>query len=633
MASQATIMEEKASDTRAERSPEHLPAAAGQPVRSVWPVRGAILGASLATAGLLWLSYFPVAWGWLGWVALVPLLPLVRARETPRLVFLFAWLAGVAFFVPALWWMHAADGLRTGGFPLGPMTAASLALAIYCALYFPAAIFLLRRLDQRTPLPLVLTLPVVWTALEFFRSFFGTGFAWYFLSHTQHAFLPMIQISDLAGAYAVTFLVAAVNAIAFEWLYTWPRLRALLSLREPAPAAWRLGRVLQSAAVAVLLLAAFLYGCWRLGENAFTAGPRLALLQGNVEQRLRNRATAQGSDKNEARQQIIRHYSDLGRAAARQEPHPELIVWPETSFPRDWWEIGPNVPPAQVPPDYASYHELLREVFRQAAANDCGTSMLLGLNTWLLADPKQKAQRYNSALLVNSAGLIDGRYDKIHRVPFGEYVPLRDWLPFMDSFAPYDFDYSIRQGESLTRFPLGPYHFGVLICFEDGDPDLARQYGKAGADGPAADFLVEISNDGWFDGTAEHEEHLALCRFRAIETRRSIARAVNMGISVVIDGNGRVLAPLLVSQQGDVYRWEVPYGSAAELPAARWRDFKQVQGVLTATVPIDQRTSLYALWGDWLPAGCWLLIGAGLAATWLRRRPLSPPPLAERSRG
>ena len=90
----------------------------------------------------------------------------------------------------------------------------------------------------------------------------------------------------------------------------------------------------------------------------------------------------------------------------------------------------------------------------------------------------------------------------------------------------------------------------MLICFEDSDPFLARAYGMGTADGPPVDFLVNITNDGWFDTTCEHEEHLALCRFRAIECRRAVARAVNMGISAVIDGNGRVLKPTAQPEQG-----------------------------------------------------------------------------------
>src|SRR5260370_39296723 len=101
----------------------------------------------------------------------------------------------------------------------------------------------------------------------------------------------------------------------------------------------------------------------------------------------------------------------------------------------------------------------------------------------------------------------------------------------MNKLAPYDFDYSITPGTVQTRFRLGKHHFGVFICYEDTDPYLARQYVRQDGGEPTADFLVNISNDGWFDGSSEHEQHLAICRFRAVECRRSVARAVNMGIS------------------------------------------------------------------------------------------------------
>jgi apolipoprotein N-acyltransferase len=205
-------------------------------------------------------------------------------------------------------------------------------------------------------------------------------------------------------------------------------------------------------------------------------------------------------------------------------------------------------------------------------------------------------QRFNSALLIQPNGREGPRYDKMHRVPFGEYVPLRDWLPWMNQFAPYDFDYSIVPGDEFTRFPLGDHAFGVVICYEDTDPYLARQYVRPDR-GQPVDFLINISNDGWFNGTSEHEEHLAICRFRAIECRRAVARSVNMGISAVIDGNGRV----------------------RELPGANWSESKKVAAVLPVNVPLDRRTSLYAAWGDWLPWTCWGLLGMGLVYGWVFR--------------
>src|SRR3981189_1041943 len=174
-----------------------------------------------ATGGLLWMCHFPLAWGWLGWVALVPLLCLVRSEASARRIYFSAWVGGLVFFWPAIQWMRVADDrmyYTCGG------------LSTYCSIFFPIGICLLRRLDRITRLPLVVTLSVVWTALEFFRGYAFTGFAWYFLGYTQQSFVPLIQVSDLAGVYAVTFLVAAMNALLFELLYTRPSFRRLLSL-------------------------------------------------------------------------------------------------------------------------------------------------------------------------------------------------------------------------------------------------------------------------------------------------------------------------------------------------------------------------------------------------------------------
>jgi apolipoprotein N-acyltransferase len=252
----------------------------------------------------------------------------------------------------------------------------------------------------------------------------------------------------------------------------------------------------------------------------------------------------------------------------------------------------------------------------------------MGMNSQAF-ERDDKTRRYNSALLIEPTGKAAARYDKIHCVPFGEYVPFKDSLPFMSRMAPYDYEYSVSQGREFTRFPLASkdgqrsHSFGVVICYEDTDPAVSRPYG--GGDGrPAADFVFNISNDGWFDGTSEHDQHLAICRFRAVECRRTVARAVNMGISAVIDGNGRVLQPetrpLPAKEAEDALRkaghrdplprvWEIPAEAAGELPVSRWGEFKKVAGILLASLPVDDRTSLYATWGDWLPWGCWLALG------------------------
>jgi apolipoprotein N-acyltransferase len=579
-----------------------------------------LLLASLATAGLLYLSYFPVTCGWLAWFAFVPLLGLVRASARPRIIYPCAWLAGLVFYFPALQWMRVADPR---------MYATWIFLAIYCSLYFPLEVWLLRWLERRLRLPLLLTLPVTWVALEYFRSEFGTGFSWYLLAHSQHDFLHLIQIADVTGAYGVSFLVMAVNALLFEVLWARPWFRALYAPPNAPPRWGRMALLAQAVAVLVALMATLAYGGWRLSQEAFTEGPRVALIQGDLEQGVRNASTdPDGAGRAFAIRSMQDHYGTLCHLAAGF--HPDLIVWPETSCPDSWDEIASDVPPEQIPPGWRERDTVSRFMARRCART-WPTNVLLGINAEVL-EADGRPHRYNSALLVGKDGSTHGRYDKIHRVPFGEYVPLRDWLPWMNRFAPYDFDYSVSPGKEHTRFPMAddrkrPFTFGCVICYEDTDPDVARPYG--GGDGkPPADFVLNASNDGWFNGTSEHEQHLAICRFRAIECRRSVARAVNMGVSAVIDGSGRVLRPepvrwvpeagpmvgpawaLLEPYLRTLTVWRVPDG-VRSLPVDEWKGYKKVAGVLLATVPIDDRTSLYARWGDWLPLGCWGLLLVG----------------------
>jgi apolipoprotein N-acyltransferase len=581
--------------------PQPQAIASPSPARAKSGLRALLL--ALMAGGLLWLCYFPVAWGWLAWFALVPLLALVRSPARPWAIYLSAWAGGLVFCLSAMQWLRVADSR---------MYFTWLSLATYCSLYFPLALYLIRFLERRTSLPLILTVPVVWTALEFTRSFLITGFPWYLLGHSQHTFLPLIQIADLMGAFGVSFLVAAVNALLFEILWGRRWFRVWMSGPDALPRWGRIGLLVQSLIILMALLGSTAYGFWRLGQDTLTPGPRLALVQGNLDQRIRNDSAVH----EDAAERVEKHFLALSDLAAYYRP--DLIVWPETSYPYDWVEKPQGTPARRS-----------LEMAQQMAAR-WRTNVLVGMNSANL-DEDDRPHRYNSAILIERGGQPDGRYDKMHRVPFGEYVPLRESLPWMNAFAPYDFDYSVWPGQTFTRFPLADpstgkhFTFGVLICYEDTDPALARPYGGGDSEAPT-DFLLNISNDGWFDGTSEHDEHLAICRFRAIECRRSVARSVNMGISAVIDSNGRVLQPQSLPLpdarvNADDRVWMVPMqrGGATELPVSDWHDYKKVPGVLLTVIPIDDRISLYARWGDWLPWSCWLLIGGTFVFALVRR--------------
>jgi len=525
---------------------------------------------------LLWAAFFPLNLGALGFIALVPWLSLVRADVSRRRRYAAAYLGGFVFSALATEWVRVAHPM---------MYISWAAFSLVLPLFWILALDLIRRLD-RGGVPLALAVPIVWVGLEYMRMHFPTGypflkplglyqmigFGWYFLGYTQHANLWLIQVADLGGVYAVSLVVAALNGMLADWLWC--------GRSEKGEQAGRTGRTVATIATLALLIGAHTYGYSCLQHPAFATGPRVAAIQGSIPQ----------AEKMAKGQSLGLTYGSLHSQAVDSSPKPDLIVWPETCYPVDWVEEPPG---ETASPEFANYAARSVEEFATVRYD---VPTLLGLSgiVW----EGDRPWKYNSALLVDPKGNKLGRYDKMHLVPFGEYVPFGETLPFMQWFTPYEKEYSCRPGTHWTRFALpsasgDAFTFACLICYEDSDPYLARQYVAS----ESVNFFVNISNDGWFNGTEEHEEHLAICRFRAVEARRSIVRAVNMGISAAIDPDGRVIA----------------------LPGETWSKSKKVEGIASVNVPIDSREALYPRLGDWVPAACWIGILIGVVAGLLRR--------------
>lgn len=554
------------SGRRAEQPAAQLPSrplgTARRPLSWSLSLSLAVLG-----AGLLWAAYFPLNWGWLGWLAPIPWLFLTDASFQPglRRAVWSAWGGGVVFGLIALQWLRIASP---------PMYVVWVGLALFVSLHFPIFVWLTRRLTETLKWPRVLAAPAVWTAMEFLRAIIGIGFPWYFLAHTQHEFLPVIQIADLTGVYGVSFVVLAGAVAGYDLLQAgWFGWSQRPQLRVSAPVA------------GLLAAAALTYGWHQLNSAQFTQGPTLALVQGNLEQDIRNDPD-QGDETN-------RHYLALMQQAAAARP--DLIVAPETCLEFWWMRVAADVPPEQVS-DTFRRGVAVSDEFAQKFSQLWQTPFLIGLTT--LVRERDGERRYNGAVLIAPPGVEVARYAKNYCIPFGEYIPFENTLPFMKWLSPYDSDYSVAAGQTLTLFPFGTWSFAVLVCYEDTVPHLARRF-MVGQGPPA--FFVNISNDGWFKGWEEHEQHLAVARFRAVETRRSLARAVNMGVSAIIDGNGAVVAML---------------------PGARTlSEGKGRPGVVVGQVPLDDRPSWYVQFGDWLPTVCMsVVIGGLLIALWRVRR-------------
>lgn len=529
----------------------------------------------LASGLLMWAAFPPLDWGFLAWFSLAPLAVLARLERPTRRMYWAAYFGGLSFWVPVLQWMRLGHAY---------MYAAWAALALYMAVYFPLALWLTRVGVWRVRLPVMVALPVVWTGLELLRGFLMTGFAWYFLGHTQYRFTNLIQIADIGGAYAISFLVAACGATLAEWLpAAWLRARGLVpnhgmtAVQAPS----RRGLLNRLVCCSVMFLTAWGYGLWRRSGGDFPAGPRVALVQGDFKCELEHDESTWI--------EIQRTHERLTGEAVLGKP--DLVVWPETMFRWPLVASPQGLTDAELQrahPHWSIAH--LRDPNIPKRLSDLAqmgdTGLMVGLTGMEL--DLTRARRFNSAVLVQPSGQIERRYDKLHRVVFGEYLPLARDFPSLARWVPYPEGFGIEAGEGFQVYDLKGFRVAPIICFEDTVPHLVRSLVQQTHDSSTnreLDLLVNLTNDGWFRGSSEHQQHLVTASFRCVETRTPMIRAVNSGISAIIDGDGMV----------------------------RERAPNSRNAVVTGVVPLDPRRSPYVVLGDWFAGLCLascLLLGA-----------------------
>jgi len=590
------------------------------------PVLGAA-ACSLTTTALLWGSFTPLDWGWLGWIALSPMVLLVRLERPTRFMYPMLYASGLIWSLVTLQWMRLGDP---------SMYIAWAALSIYVALYFPVCVAISRGAVHRFGLPLLVTVPVVWTGLEYLRATLMTGFAWYFVGHTQYAWPEMIQVSDLVGAYGVSFVVVLAGTcmaglIPLAWL---ERLKLFPPVEVPQDFAHLPADeiVIENSSRAefrrpwlnlgitlAVVAAAFIYGTVRRSQADFKPGPRVALIQGNFPTSLKHSPDEYTT--------IFRYHDALTGMAVQHQP--DLVVWPETMFRWPLQIVKPGVEEihlrAMAPPldstdqnhwvdawTDTTVRRTLREMSERANA-----AMIIGIDTWIADQDELTA--YNSSILITPEKGLGSRYDKIHRVIYGEYTPLKEELPFLASLSPLAASGGLAKGESAKVFQYGGWNFSPIICFEDTVPHLVRDIAHGAEESDQAiDVFVNQTNDGWFKGSSELNQHLITASFRAVETRTPLVRAVNTGISAVIDGDG-VLTEPDVFIDGDALTREESISTMRDPATGELR--KSLNAAIVTDVPLDSRRSFYVAHGDWFAQGC--CVGAlffGLACPFRRRR-------------
>jgi len=554
----------------------------------------------VASAAMLTVIQPPISWAFLAWVSFVPFILACSPDAKPRRLALVSYIVSVFYWLGNLYWIV-------------PVTIVGwIAFCLYTAALWPILALCLRYCRIKK-VPLFLASAVLVVGIERMQGLFLGGFFWRFLAHSQYQNIPIIQIADIFGTAGISFLIAMVNGLLAELIIVpWAkpavkRQAKYFSYLVHHPASL----VLKVAVVCAAVIATIIYGQWRISEEerCIEAGPYVASLQSNVPQSVKR--TFESSE--DLFNGLMEHSKASAQAGA------ELIVWPETMVQAT---LNPEVLRLLKPSySWCVFDQRLREHSKDTAfvlVGAYGGVPEIGENLEI-----HLAKRYNSAFLYN----IDGTkapqsYNKIHLVPFGEFLPFRKsclWLyNFLMKFTPYNYDYSLDAGSEYTVFEMTGqesqiYKFGVMICYEDTVPAIARRFALDKKGAKRLDWLVNISNDGWFVWfkddkvlpSAELAQHTAVCAFRAVENRLSILRSVNTGISCLIDSSGSIRYGFLAGN--------LPPQAMARTGMAGW---------FLDRIMIDKRITFFSKFGEWLGFCCEvcliLLIIVQLSARFLR---------------
>jgi apolipoprotein N-acyltransferase len=494
-------------------------------------------------SGLLLTASFPPAkLEWIAWFALVPLLKSIRGSR-PVQAFKLGFVAGFVHFMTLVYWVVFVMG-HYGHLHWTVALSILVLFALYLGLY-PACFSLLFSFLRGSRF-VSFKSAGAWVGLEYIRSFLLSGFPWCLLGYSQFQRLEVIQIADLAGVYGVSFLIVLVNTLVYALLVD-------RSFPVKGSMRWELPLVMVTTAAILAYGLHHLYP--RGGQRRDTGSVLVAVIQGNIDQAVKWDPEYQGK--------TVQTYRRLTLSTSSRKP--ELVVWPETSVPFFFQDDG----------------VLGRQVV--AISKEMGAYLLFGSPAYKLEG--RVPVFYNRAYMISPEAKLSGTYDKVHLVPFGEYVPLKRVLFFAKRLVASAGDFA--SGENPA--PIGPPRLsvGVLICYESIFPELARAQVLKGAQ-----ILANLTNDAWFGMTSAPYQHFSMAVFRAVENRRPLVRAANTGFSGFISAKGEIM------KRGDLFREEallarLPLENSTFTVYTRYGDFFAVMLLILSLINL-----LYVLWYD-----------------------------------
>jgi apolipoprotein N-acyltransferase len=505
-------------------------------------------------SGVLQVLIFPnFSLYFLSWVALAPLIYAILKCRDQDVMMVFA--DGGQFFAPATAWQGFLLGYASGIIwylgncnwvfhvmhlygGLGVATSAVLLVmfSFYVGLYHGLFGFLLALIAARRngfSLRALVFTPFLWVAVELARTYI-TGFPWDLLGTTQVDNIPLSRIATATGVYGISFEIALVNtAVAAAFLVPRARRAFLLTASLAAAVALHAGKLLKPAMLPT-------------DRGVTMVQPNLPLVE-----------TEWPLDYFE---QTLSSLQQLSVRAQNAPPNvPGLILWPESPAP--FWVT-----------DLHLRHTLAN------IARDTNSYIIAGsIGIEHAGDPNRRPDIYNSAAVVAPTGAWIDRYDKIHLVPFGEFVPFQNLISFAKALT-HDIG-TFQRGHHREPLTLGDMKVGTFICYESIFPDEIRRFANKGGE-----VFANVSNDSWFGDTGAPRQHLNMARMRAVENHRWLLRDTNSGITSVIDPYGRIVA-------------EAPRNQRVALQGA---------------FALEESKTFYTRHGDWFPTLCAIITLAGL---------------------
>ena len=417
-----------------------------------------------------------------------------------------------------------------------------LLLLILFSIYFLVFGLLYRVISKSIGSWIIIGAPALWVTLEYIRSnLFFLSWPWNLLGHSQYKFLPVIQIADITGVYGISFILVMVN----QFLSRMPELYAKHKVETSSnnvgndqSVKWRT----QLSTVFLVMIILFSYGWYKLLSTKDSGHIRVALIQANLL-----------THDNMTYQEQVKHFQEyikLTMDASLKKP--ELIVWPASSLP-------------------APISSRLVRIATRNLAIKINSYLLVGGAGHEKFGPQREGYLpySNSEFLISPSGEIVGQYNKIRLLPFNEYLPMQGkfkWPQWITTLKA-----NFISGKEYTLFRVSGASFGTPICWENMFPDMFRFFVAEGAQ-----FMISVTNEGFFGNTSAPYQTLAMNAFRAVENRVAIVRANTTGVSCFINPNGKIIERVRGSNGNDLF----------------------VSGFLIGDIPLSNIRTFYTFYGD-----------------------------------